>query len=94
MIISATKPDLSPGVIKFFNGQYPGNKFIETMRINPNGYVGIGTIEPKAKLEVADGDVYIKDINRGVIMTSPDGQCWRGTINNSGVLEFSAIPCP
>ncbi len=43
MIINATKPDLSPGVIKFFNGQTSGTKFIETMRINSNGNVGIGT---------------------------------------------------
>ena len=208
MIISATKPDLSPGVIKFFNGQTPGTKFIETMRINekgnvgigtPNpsrklhiesyipdgeirdlvyirnlsssnsaytglnlraddynyglgisftssnynllpdfnqvasmmtngrafaiscsspegsirlftntdgdgiiermrisssGYVGFGTKNPKAKVEIADGDVYISSIDKGIIMTSPDGQCWRGTVNNSGVLEFSAVECP
>jgi hypothetical protein len=62
--------------------------------LTTEGNVGIGTIEPKAKLEVTDGDVYIKDINKGIIMTSPDGSCWRGTINNSGVLEFSVIPCP
>ncbi len=205
MIINATKPDLSPGVIKFFNGQMPGTKFIETMRINANGNVGIGTQDPIGKLnivgnvesgeerafirlknnamgpsssvsialqafddkgvsfaytsryytyndlsdfgvfttsgrgialaanhgqirfytninpdnsysekmritedgnigigttapaarvEIEDGDIYISSINKGVIMTSPDGQCWRGTINNSGVLEFSPVTCP
>ena len=94
MIINATKPDLSAGVIKFFNGQLPGTRFIETMRINENGFVGIGTVSPVAKLEVADGDIYIKDINRGIIMTSPDGQCWRGTIGNDGVLHFVMLPCP
>jgi hypothetical protein len=205
MIINATKPDLSPGVIKFFNGQYEGTRFIETMRINENGNVGIGTknpsgkltiidsvengeeralirlknnahgslasvsialqafdnkgisfgyacqnyslndlsdfgivttsgrgialaantgqirfytninpdgsysekmritengnigigiTDPSAKVEVAAGDIYIRDINRGVIMKSPDGQCWRGTIGNDGVLHFIAIPCP
>ena len=94
IIISATGSDLSPGVIKFFNGQTPDTKFIETMRITQNGNVGIGTTSPAAKLEIADGDVYIKDINKGIIMTSPDGQCWRGTINNSGVLEFALVTCP
>lgn len=94
MIISATKPDLSPGVIKFFNGQTPGTKFIESMRISENGNIGIGTTAPAAKIQIADGDVYISDINRGIIMKSPDGQCWRGTINNSGVLEFVDVACP
>ena len=94
MIINATKPDLSPGVIKFFNGQTSGTAFIETMRISENGNVGIGTTSPAAKLEIADGDIYIKDINKGIIMTSPDGKCWRGTINNLGTLQFVDITCP
>ncbi len=66
----------------------------EGLYIKRGGLIGIGTPLPAARLEIADGDVYIKDINRGIIMTSPNGQCWRGTINNSGLLQFSAIPCP
>jgi hypothetical protein len=58
------------------------------------GNVGIGTKFPTSSLEVAKGDIYIKDINQGIIMTSPDGQCWRGTMNNSGTLEFTSVPCP
>ncbi len=81
------------GSIRFYTNQNE-NGIIERMRINEAGNVGIGTTSPKAKLEIADGDVYIKDINKGIIMTSSDGQCWRGTINNSGVLEFVAVECP
>jgi hypothetical protein len=66
----------------------------EGLYIKRGGLVGIGTPSPTAKLEIADGDIYIKDIGKGIIMTSPNGQCWRGTINNSGVLQFSAIHCP
>jgi hypothetical protein len=66
----------------------------EGLYIKRGGFVGIGIENPKAKLEIADGDVYIKDIERGIIMTSPNGQCWRGVLNDSGILEFSAIDCP
>lgn len=52
------------------------------------GNVGIGTTDPKARLQIADGDIFIQDINKGIIMKSPDGSCWRGTMNNSGQLEF------
>jgi hypothetical protein len=64
------------------------------MTITTAGNIGIGTSSPEAKLEIADGDIYIKDINKGIIMTSPDGQCWRGTLNNAGVLTFAAVACP
>ena len=57
-----------------------------------DGNVGIGTGEPVAKLQIADGDIYIQDINRGIIMKSPDGKCWRGTLNESGQLTFIELP--
>jgi hypothetical protein len=62
--------------------------------IATNGDVGIGTSSPTARLKVADGDIYISDINHGIIMKSPDGQCWRGTLDNSGNLSFTSINCP
>jgi hypothetical protein len=58
-----------------------------------NGNLGIGTNQPGAKVQVKDGDIFIEDINRGIIMKSPDGNCWRGTINNEGMLEFVQIDC-
>ena len=52
------------------------------------GKVGIGTSDPKARLQIADGDIFIQDIDKGIIMKSPDGSCWRGTMSNNGQLEF------
>lgn len=57
-----------------------------------NGNIGIGSEEPVSKLQVKDGDIFIEDINRGIIMKSPDGNCWRGVLNNSGQLEFTLLP--
>lgn len=66
----------------------------ERMRINELGNVGIGTDKPAAKLHIADGDIYIEDISKGIIMKSPNGEFWRGTVDNSGILRFSKIDCP
>jgi hypothetical protein len=58
------------------------------------GNVGIGTEQPFAKLEITDGDIFISDIESGIIMKSPDGGCWRGTLSNNGTLSFVSITCP
>jgi hypothetical protein len=49
---------------------------------------------PKARFHVRDGDIYINDIGSGVIMKSPNGQCWRMTVSNTGTPVFTAIACP
>jgi hypothetical protein len=58
------------------------------------GNIGIGSTNPKAKLQIADGDIYISDIEKGIIMKSPNGQCWRGTLDDSGNLNFMMMYCP
>jgi hypothetical protein len=55
----------------------------ERMRITENGLVKVST-----------NDVYLEQVGTGVIMKSPNGQCWRMTINDSGSPLFTAIPCP
>jgi hypothetical protein len=55
--------------------------------------VGVGTDNPQAKLQITDGDIFIEDIDRGIIMKSPDGQCWRGTLDNNGSLNFTPVDC-
>lgn len=70
----------------------------QMLAIDTNGNVGIGTSDgtnqPKAKLQVTGGDVYIENIGSGIIMKSPNGNCWRITIDDSGNLIRTAITCP
>jgi hypothetical protein len=82
------------GDIKFLTGYTPGLSSPERMRITADGNVGIGTEDPAAKIQVTGGDVFIENIDSGVIMKSPNGNCWRVTMNNDGTLKSTAIACP
>lgn len=71
--------------------------------ININGStsnVGIGmnnvvNVEPaRSRLHIFSGDVNIEQIGSGIILKSPNGQCWRVTIDNAGNLVRTAIACP
>ena len=86
--------ELSGGGLNFFNpvSQLFSERQNFRLFLSNTGNVGIGSSEPVAKLQINDGDIYIKDINRGIIMTSPDGNCWRGVLNNQGQLEFTLLP--
>jgi hypothetical protein len=61
-----------------------------------NVNVGIGTTTPRSKMHVANGDVYVEEATglNGVILKSPNGNCWRITINNAGTLVTTNIACP
>lgn len=66
---------------------------------NANNNIGIGhlTVHPqpaRSTLHVFSGDVNIEQIGSGIIMKSPNGQCWRVTVGNTGTLVSTAIPCP
>jgi hypothetical protein len=62
--------------------------------LNSNGYVGIGTAQPKTQLQVENGDIYLSNVTSGVIMKSPDNQCWKMTVNNAGQPVFTSVACP
>jgi hypothetical protein len=56
--------------------------------------VGIGTTAPKARLEVAGGDILL-GAGRGLILTSPDGtSCVRLVFTNDQQLLGELIACP
>ena len=85
---------LESGVITFSTLEPNETLREERLRIDEYGNIGIGTLSPKSKLQITNGDIFIEDINSGVIMRSPDGKCWRMTVNNLGLGEFSLITCP
>jgi hypothetical protein len=66
----------------------------ERMRFKNDGKIGIGTTSPGSQLQVKGGDIFIEDIGSGVIMKSPNGTCWRMTVDNSGNPVFASITCP
>ena len=83
------------GSIRFYTGwSSAGFASNERMRVEANGNVGIGTNAPKAKVEVANGDVYLTDPTKGIILKSPNGNCWRITVDNTGNLVRTQITCP
>ncbi|NNE14058.1 MAG: hypothetical protein HKN51_03725 [Saprospiraceae bacterium] len=64
------------------------------MTITTTGEVGVGTTNPQEKLQVSNGNVYIEDINNGVIMRAPNGNCFLYKPDNTGQLVSTAITCP
>lgn len=66
----------------------------QVMAISHDGNLGIGTQSPLSKVHIEDGDIYMEDITSGVIMKSPNGQCWRYRPDNTGSLIGVAVTCP
>jgi hypothetical protein len=57
--------------------------------------VGIGTSAPKARLEVAGGNLLVGTPGQGIILKSPDGAtCRLLSIDNQGSLVTGPIRCP
>ncbi len=64
--------------------------------LNANGgNVGIGAVNPKARLQTDGGDIYVGSPGQGIILKSPDGLlCVRLTVNNAGQLVSTPQACP
>lgn len=46
------------------------------------------------QVNVVNHDVYINDNTKGIIMTSPNGQCWQVKVLDNGSLSTIAVTCP
>lgn len=88
-----TNTAAGPGNFSIFNQNTFTHSFVAT---KANNYVGIGVSNgqtPKSRLHVFSGDINIDQIGSGIIMKSPDGNCWRITVSNTGTLVSTQIPC-
>jgi hypothetical protein len=61
--------------------------------ISSMDYVGIGKTNPTSKLEV-NGDIELSEATNGIIMKSPNGNCFRVTIDDAGNFVRTQIVCP
>lgn len=66
--------------------------FIASISFSQN--IGIETTDPKSKLHLGEGDIFLQNSSQGIILKSPDGNCWKLGVDNSGTAVFSNISCP
>ncbi len=67
--------------------------FVSTSVFVINGRIGIGTADPKRKLEIND-DIYINFTGGKLIMKSPDGTCSACGPDDADVWSCASIVCP
>ena len=86
----------SMSAINWSNGPY----FIQ-IEFDPNGgnnFTLMGTSQmlsvPYALYSQSTGAVYSKTPGQGMILSSPNGNCWQITVSNTGVITATAITCP
>jgi hypothetical protein len=96
VIPGPTNTNLSPGSFGIFNHENLKWVFVSNRTTNNIGIgsPGINAAIPKSTLHVFTGDVNIEQVGKGIIMRSPNGQCWRVTVDNTGNLVSTSITCP
>ncbi|MCR9052888.1 MAG: hypothetical protein ACE362_21700 [Phaeodactylibacter xiamenensis] len=86
-LIIRSNPELS--TIKFKIG-VDGNVPTEIASFQKSNYV----FSTEGGIRSTSGDIYIEELGKGVIMKSPNGNCWRVTVSNSGGFISTQVTCP
>jgi hypothetical protein len=91
-------PDASGNVVAVapqLTVRVPGATQDGTLVIQNSGEVGIGTNDPKAPLDVANGDVYVSKVGADIVFRTPDGaRCERIALDTAGALTTQEVTCP
>ena len=68
----------------------------DTMFFNASGNVALASvfIEPRERLEINEGDVYIASSSRGLILRDAGGFCQRHQVATDGSITKTGITCP
>jgi hypothetical protein len=88
-VIQFNKDGTNQPIVKIFSGSATNTLIITGSK------VGVGTMDPQKELSVvgsisASGDIYAGDSSsQGIILTAPNGNKFRFTINNSGHLSIT-----
>ncbi len=96
----AFKSTANGGINRMFSIDYQDGltTIDDIFKLTPTGNTALGydynQTPPASKLSVKGGDINIIDVGKGVIMKSPNGNCWRMTVSNVGQPVFTAITCP
>ncbi len=65
------------------------------LTVQDNGNVGIGTVNPRSKLQVETGDVYVSTQGRGIILRATNANtCHRVTVLGNGTMQTAPVTCP
>jgi len=59
-----------------------------------NDNIGIGISNPQTRFHLKDGIMFLDNNSGGILMRSPQGDCWSISINNEGVVETVIVDCP
>jgi len=57
-------------------------------------YTPTETCEPQNLVNARSGDFYVDEACHGVILTAPDGSCYRVKVQNGGALVSEVVSCP
>ncbi|MCE2788275.1 MAG: PhoX family protein [Saprospiraceae bacterium] len=78
----------------FEGGSNNAPKLQIAYRLQNVNNVGIGVTDPATKLQVKDGDIFLETLGTSLILRSPDGNCWKISVSNTGIIQATQVTCP